>query len=293
MRKTNYKNYLLIFLISLITIGCVPSTTTPQVYKFTPTPFSPVNTKLITPTLDSTPFQLIPTLTKEESRIEVEDLLTQTSDCKLPCWWDIIPGLTLWGEVDSFLIKMNAPFLEFSETQTTHYASELGRPEIDYSLSMEIIVDKNLLVNNIVITSLDIFNLEKFQNIWKNYQPLQILKTYGIPSRIWLETGGIENNNLLGGMLFLFYDEKGFLITYPIIGEVNQEYYQFCPGIGTQINLFMRSLDSPATLNFLAKDLISPDYIDILEEATGKTIEEIYFHIIKTGCFETHKNIGP
>jgi hypothetical protein len=196
-----------------------------------------------------------------------------------------------WVEVEQFLGYMNAPAFEYSSNQTVFYATQLGYPDISYSLSIEFLVKRDT-VEGIIIRSLNNFDTKKFQEIWMHYQPSLLLQDYGPPSRMWLETAGVENNNLIGALLYLFYDQQGFLISYQIVGKASQDSYQFCPEIGSEINLFLQSPSNPAPVDILAGQ-IDRQYIDTIEQATGTTIEEIHKHIFETGCFETTKSLGP
>src|SRR5688572_13990138 len=46
-----------------------------------------------------------PTMTTDEAKRLVRDLLENNAGCKLPCWWGITPGKTTWSEARQILEK--------------------------------------------------------------------------------------------------------------------------------------------------------------------------------------------
>lgn len=243
-------------------------------------------------TLETAPPILSATMISEDREAEIERLLQPKENCRLPCWWGFIPGKVAWADVERFLMYMNAPALASRTNDGIHHEAELGRPENSYSLRADFLVYEDRVVAA-TIRSMDNFDLLKFQKDWDKYQPNQILKDYGVPSRVWIKISGIENNGVTGGLLWMFYDEQDFLIIYQTGATVMPGYYHYCPRIEGEISLFLQASDSVVPLDSVAKDLIFDEYIFPIEKAAGMTVKEFYSQILATGCFDTPKSIRP
>jgi hypothetical protein len=271
----------------------IPARLTPSSLPATIQIVNDLNTSPPQPSSTSVLPTLPATLPIEKRETEVAILLSQQDDeCKLPCWWGLIPGITSWTTTKQFLAYLNAKVAGYTLGKNVHYFTELSRPDSTYSLQVDFSVREDR-VTGITITAMDSFDLVKFKNDWRQYQPLRVLQEYGTPSRIWIETAGLENNAVIGGLLFFFYDQLGFLITYQSGGQVTSNSYRFCPQIETAIYLFLQSPSDPTPLDGMAESLIDREFIYTIEQATGLSIEESYDQLLAEGCFETTKMIGP
>ncbi len=144
-------------------------------------------------------------------------------------------------------------------------------------------------------------NLEQFLPLWKNYSPEEILKHYGKPGRIWLQTTS-AGQDIVGYTLWLFYDSQGFLIISG--GNTDRkETYTICPSFyrtesPIDVEIDLRASTETVPLESLTEqyDPVSKPYILPIETATGLTLDEFYSQYLNEGesfFFQTPRDIWP
>jgi hypothetical protein len=216
-----------------------------------------------------TPLPTIPPVSAEAYALE---LMKTNNGCKLPCWWGIVPGETMWASTRQFLESFVLKIISWDSDQ---YTMEYKLPESDAVESMNISVDKGL-VQKIYITS---------GGTVASYQLDQLLSTYGTPSNILVLYSWMGEVGVLQLYLLLYYSEQGILAEYVIDSELVNDLYRSCPkGVGPTLTLWF------PTPNVKLTD-IYPHVkgFKSLKEATGMNIQSFYelFKNSKNGlCIE-------
>jgi hypothetical protein len=276
-----------------VTPSPIPSTTTPT---STPT-FTPTFHLTTTPT-----FTYAPTLPAEQVQENVFAMLKSNGGCKFPCWWGIIPGQTPWQKTDISLRQIGLN-LTFDSIAKMFYDIEWFVGEESGVLNSYEVYVNNGVVSFIKISSEGYDNNMAFKRIWKNVSPEFILANYGPPSRIWLQTysEGCEGGPCITMpyWLWLFYDQRGFLISYN--GAVKFDaIYKFCPtfapdgNLGGSMDIYLKAPTDHKSLEDYAN--LRPELYQHQEltEKTGMTIDEFYTLYQQTNkpiCFETQRDI--
>ncbi len=274
------------------TYTSVPPTNTPRptntlqpTATSTPRSHGPTSTHFPTATLPPvvpTPERPEPTLTSEEERLYVENMLETNGGCELPCWWGIAPG----GTTLETLRKIKAygePFphqdgtVEYGVDSFEVLTAE-GKP--DYYVWIGV-VDFDGKIISIGISGGIKFDTSRdgFVVAWKQYSVDQLLTRYGIPSaaRIQLSPRS-EPGASLGYALTLVYHRLGILISYR--GEATDgstaDFIQACPLL-TNVDRIDLKLQLPtAPTRFPLLRPTDPGFDRSLEEATGMSLEDFY-----------------
>ncbi|MBI4731954.1 MAG: hypothetical protein HY781_07490, partial [Chloroflexi bacterium] len=91
------KRLLLVLTTAALLCGCIPANSpAPLPVPATATiTWTPTRTSTFIPTFTFTP---IPTLSPDDAYARIAAMLNSTSNCQLPCWWGIYPGLTTLQE---------------------------------------------------------------------------------------------------------------------------------------------------------------------------------------------------
>jgi hypothetical protein len=283
---------LLFVLVQNILTGCVQATVISPTQTATT-----VNIPSLTPTIS-------PTLTAEERQIAVRELLKTNSGCLLPCWWGILPGKTSWAETEQFLVHLGVKV--GSKPETDNGTIFHGTGGFDFT---EIHIYNNVgfdegkgVVETIYLEGDGSANTTDYQSIWAQYSPSQIMASYGKPSRVWVNSSSLKygNNGKSGYMIWIFYDNLGFMIRYE--GEVEYgSIYHICPklegGAIIDIQLLLQAPDNPLPLerddSFVQLNKAS---IQSIENAAGINIDKFYKLFTEpggSGCFDTPRDIWP
>jgi len=277
--------------MALIAASCTLNEITPMV-EITPTVLS---TQTATANLSPTPllFQIIPTplptLTFNEAKRLVQELLENNGGCHLPCWWGITPGKTTWAEARHFLESFSV------------YVGETGGVQVPlpHPYSNATFMDHGYFIKNGIVDYIHIFNF----NLAPNYYLPKFLETQGQPGEIWIRTFAKEEMGIQNYTVDLFYQKLGVLVEYSTGGPLKDVD-------GKLQNCFIKDMDSPFIF------LWSPDeqnlsfqdakqkFLDItnlpepkpLLDATGmdvKTFYETFKNSETNVCLETPKNLWP
>ena len=235
------------------------------------------------------------TLTTDESKKLVRDLLENNAGCRLPCWWGITPGKTRWGEARPILEKVS---LFISESESVETFSTDLQVQLPYPYTFAKYMEHSYHVENGIVDYIDVYNFD----LAPSYPLPNLLKSYGQPSEIWIRTFSKEEREIQPFLVDVFYQELG------ILAEYGTGYPMKEVG-GNLQNCRIKEMDSP----FL--DLWSPEtqnlsfqeakkFIDTtslpepkpLLEATGMDVQTFYetFQNSETDvCLETPKHLWP
>lgn len=220
MKKDTVIQHILGFTLLLIIVSC--TSTSPTVDFPSPVPTHTTSptltvTPTITPTLTIMPtlVEAIPvnTMTTEERRNFLTQFLSDSGDCRLPCWWDITPGQS-WEDAEKVIHQMGGNLVAVFpgyDPNTTVYGTHIMEGILTDSVSIE---EKDGLVHAWHIHSAS-SDPEIIRRIWKNYSAQQIVKRYGMPDRILLWV--VPSPDFLRYGVYdewLFYDALGFSIRY-------------------------------------------------------------------------------
>jgi hypothetical protein len=280
----------------------VPSTSTMPVT----VPLEPTMTPLASPTPVPEPTTLPSTLSYDERRPLIVELLDTNAGCRLPCWWGIDPARTSWSEAEQFILNMGASTSIFSEDDGLVYYSTGGFNFDDLQIYHEIAFFERLgAVDSIFVSASGFGDVEAFQTMWHEFGPEHIVSAYGEPSRVWIQSVASAHEGSLGDTVpydvWLFYDDLGFLLRYDGVAK-NQSTYELCPTFGVGGNLsagleiYMQSAKNPTPLEHLVGDRMGDSSTILsLSGATNLSIHE-FSDLLQNEvvpCFETQQDLWP
>ena len=268
-------------------------------------------TSTITPTLTAIPTLVeatpVNTMTTEERKNFLTQFLSESGDCRLPCWWDITPGQS-WEDAEKVIHKLGgnlvAEFLGY-DPKTTVYGTSIidGIPTNDVSIE-----EKDELIYAWHINSTNSQDPEIVRRIWKNYSAQKIVIAYGMPERILLWAHPATNSLQYGlYSLWLFYDKLGFSMLYEaripkyffgapffrICSEtdplLNIEINTQSPDNSLALDRFDRTLEEVRLGTDIGRVLV----IHSLQEATGLDDTEIHNTFMQNegACFAIPSDI--
>jgi hypothetical protein len=260
---------------------------------------SPLPTMTLTPTptpeLTRTP---LPTLLPEAAEKLVKDLLVNNGGCILPCWWGIMPGVTVWNDANQFLATFTT--VEGPVNFTINGIRELGY-QVSYQLNTQV-SDIGFGISDGVV---DDIAMDSESTIWGHTLP-QLLENNGQPEEVYLY---LMPDSPDGSWFFLLinYPEQGILARYTgqatrwaefgSGGEVVPIKYSICPiGIGPE--LWLRPPGTPIQIkgNPALGGTDFTRYLKALPDVTKMSLEEFYSTFRgadATTCFDTPADAWP
>jgi len=204
----------------------------------------PLPTQTIAPTW--TP---LPALGSYEDLVD-SVLITGDSECRLPCWAGITPGLTTWDEliyrsdsiddlvelsinegiVDSPVGIINALSIFYSSDkpyESVRIRSSIGAKNIDEEMRVNFI---NVIIDNFAPASGD--DPSVGLHLPERLSIKSVLSEYGIPNLVFLDTDlGVPEFPRVGLLIVLIYPENRFMIQYHRNAYVEGDYLYACePG---------------------------------------------------------------
>ena len=257
----------------------------------TPTEFPPTQT----PTIG-------PTMTAEERKKFVQELLQTNAGCELPCWWGIVPGKTRWHESLKFLqalgvrVGSNPP-----EDGAVFHGTGGFDFEEDHIFNRVGFRERKGIVESVYIHSEGYANEIGFQDLWSHYSPKNLIPKYGSPSRVWIKSTSNYwgNTGYNGYTLWLFYDQLGFVVKYSG-GVKYQPIYHFCPSMENEkdiggIEFLLQSPENLLPLDRIdEQDALFLKYVRNIEEAAGISLDQfaqLFTDEDQSGCFDIPANI--
>lgn len=268
---------------------------TPIVATSSPTPTrtkrSTATPSLLTPTIRKTP---APTLEEKQKAQFVTDMLKMKDNCKLPCWWGIVPGSTRFqAAVDS--LQQQGVNLYVVRDLAGALVVDVPHPAqlFDYRFWMEFHANKGVI--SWLEAGGETYNLtqsRRFASDWQRYSVSNILQEYGQPSAIGFVSGPpAERDAPVSYSLTILYDLLGFAIRYtgPAQFDNQSNVIYACPKFEqmNNIRLILVSPDDPASKSDSELTELGPT----LEETIGMSIEEFYERFKNSaskGCLEFH-----
>jgi hypothetical protein len=304
MRKilSNSLQYSLLFIILMIlVVGC--EFTGPEPPNVSPTkPITKTSTKTITytpsqintftkvlsPTLKMTNTVITDTpLSDSQIQENVLTALKPNDNCRLSCWWGIVPGVTSWSEANSTLqeIGLKPAFDNISGKYLLLY--EFSGDNHALIFWMDFKVQSNL-VKTIIFRTEGYTNLPSFKNVYANLSPEKIMDAYGTPSEVDM-TGGFGSGGVFYVISF-YYNDLGFAISYDgkaPVTSINSTTAPFCPTFGEKGNL-----TGGLGVEFVANDMIVEHGTlgHTLREAAGispQELHDLYINNKNDVCFDT------
>lgn len=298
------KTSILIFtMISLVLFGCLASNQelatqiSPKVDTIkTITIRAPISTASVIPTVISMDLP-ISTLNATESSFIVKQLLLQNDYCVTPCIWGIFPGKTTLKDAQFIFSNLGSPLIKTLQLdRQSFYASSFGpKSGLENGLSFQVILTvEDLYVKNMRAgVSLANYTLAPAHDEWTAYSPENVLKRYGVPSRVDFslfypaESGSPPNAAWY--VMAIYFDDLDLIFEYgsdplrPLTKEGNA--VRVCP-----------STDPFAGVNiWLGKEPVYPPVIGLsLEEALTRTLTLSEFYntlVVNSGCFELNSKV--
>lgn len=287
-------------LLSLETTPSSPPTST-ATSTVTPTVTRPPT---VTPTDTSTPTPK-PTLTREEQATQDLELLRTNGGCQLPCFWNIVPGQTLWtdfldGISDRDLSNIQSYPTIAGTLREVHLWTNVEEHEGGYV---------HIYESDGIIKALRGPGISLRDAPY--YQPKQILLNYGPPSRITinLRIGELYGHPAMAyyDLFFYYYDsqenlyETWFSIFYGgLLATRKGSNYQICPNDLTLVNkqnptlipeftFLVQSKEDPVSILHLEEVFGGPPFWQGwgLDTLTDTTIDAFYQQMIEddSACF--------
>lgn len=226
-------------------------------------------------------------LTADEKTALLTELMKPNEGCLLPCWWEIMPGLsefepTLRRLADmGFRVRSSSAGMEGADDFLVYLAFESENGVIT---SIE--VSGDYLIGPEEETNV---RSQAFARGWQDYSVEEMLGRYGIPSHVFLfspyraDPGGGPTYNL-----YLFYDSQGIVVGYEGDAEQLQgSTYRACFDLNNVwgIQLF---LYEPYTIDSIIEHILPADSLSYLgepdevynlvdwQQATGMSLEAFY-----------------
>ena len=64
-----------------------------------------------------------------DSNLFLNNALRSNGNCRLPCWWSIVPGQTDWVSAEAFLSPLSLQVVPFERDEYTYYTAYLAASE--------------------------------------------------------------------------------------------------------------------------------------------------------------------
>jgi hypothetical protein len=306
-------------LVIMLLSGCGQS----SVAEKTPSSITNVSpTRTRKPILTATPSPIspqtaVPTLDEEQARARLLELLANNGECRLPCLWGIMPGLSSYQEARSILKPLT------SISQSTHLNSAspndispiYADSDLTISTSIAYIYTTSGLVSSIAFRAgasqenkdgyISVFDSEIFGRRASAYMLPNILSEQGKPEAVLISTvGGYERGkNVPGFYLLLFYPDQGLFVSYTTsrqlaggnvrgcFANAQVELRLYPPG---QPDTFASNLAQTQWKNLWPVHVDSPNWKSI-ENASSMNLEQFYeiFRQRTDKCIETPANLWP
>ena len=299
MKKQSTASFLILFILLCITnwlFGCrdILPTTNPLVVDRTPSSFpnkfvatqsvqpiiTPIPSLMPTLHLTETPFS---TLTPLQRHAKILNLMADTSDCRLPCWWGIQPGQTTWKKAKSLLepIASEIDYGLYGDFFSSYAVFQPSPSEISSSyISLEFSGQGKENIQVIYISGIEYDSSLFLPNF---------LNSYGPPDEIWVNT--FSSWTTIDGKppfaLFLFYSKRGILARYDTDAVIKGKTIYACLNEITSIKLWNlnRTISFHEAAGDFDGDKLPPS------EAFGLSEKEFYeqYKNSEYPCFETPK----
>jgi len=247
---------------------------------------------------------IAPTLDLDARNAYLLDWLQNAEHCTLPCWLEIIPGESVWNELEPLFYHLGAIVSnEPMNNYTFHGIGGFNQEEYNIDTTL------HLYEQNGKITSMDVHSngwseaLSVFRAMWQSYSPEAMIANYGCPSQVWVLSESRPSNEIpypdqIYYRIWLDYGNMDWVIEYS--GIVDYEpVYQVCPTFLEQGNLgqgLRIEIWSSESMNILINKTLNHGAQLALEAASGMSVEtfcSLFTQESKPICFETPRDIWP
>jgi hypothetical protein len=244
----------------------------------TPTPLRDTPKPIhLTPTNSQTP---LPTLQIEEAEALVLELLKTKSECTLPCWWGIIPGITSAEEIKNILWPFKGTVehdLRYEFSDSGGYLLMKTQPN-GFNIGIQYLIENEKVSTIYISTRMNdidgyelVYKNSEYDEIMELYSVDQILTRYGKPEQIYIRSFSEIAGELNPTQILLFYPDEGVIVQYfsPNTLEIdNGEFYNtFCPLDG---HIMLRLFNPNTDIN-LDKLLLMDDNFSSYKEISKVT----------------------
>lgn len=271
-----------------------------SIYSFTPTAF--------------------PSLSVEDARKKLLDLLATNGNCRLPCLWGINPGVSDYQEARNILMPLNsvAEIAHFDSSSPVDDISPLYvEEELRLNTHVAYLYDKHGIVsfvgfqvleeqvpvdsNGNWINKTPIFDSPTFIKRTEYYSLSHLLSEQGIPASVMIASSGpsINRDGSILTYLVIIYPEQGIWAQYTTLineKEIKNEIISCPKNAHIQMELYPPgNPDSFFTLLDQTDWGITKNSYKSLEEATSISVEEFYetFRNPTENCLTTSVSIWP
>lgn len=212
------------------------------------------------PTSTATPVP--PTLTSEEKANNLTNLMRAETDCKLPCWWSIIPERSHVAEVKEAL---EAQGFVWGEDNTARI--RVGDIVISLQFEIEEGIIRTIYVGSDNMSAFSSSSPLQFSEFWEEYDLASLLDTYGQPSQVFVYHPFQFDPS--GGPVFhlvIAYTEEGVALEYLGSAEhLGDNRYRACASLDS-IGSIGLLLYQAGTREDVIKQLIPPDSVSHIAE---------------------------
>ena len=150
----------------------------------------------------------LPTLPPDEAEALILDLLQNSTECRLPCWWGFVPGETSWSEAQNVLATVASEIARTGPSDRPLYTVYIP---VSAELHPSTRLTYEYRVNNGIIEMIEVMFARDY---YEAYLLPQILNAYGPPEEVWVRTFDRSRDMTLPFYLALFYPQHGFMIRY-------------------------------------------------------------------------------
>jgi hypothetical protein len=262
---------------------------------------SVTQTRMQTPSL--TP---LPPLSQAEQEMLVTDLLHKKDNCKLPCWWGIIPDETSWELVRDKIIGLGLSIYTYSSSNGGIFGTGFYIKDHSFSVGPIIYTDEGR-IRVIEVESETtprpteiIYGDPYYMKEMEQYNPSNILSTYDEPDKVLVYVTDIKDPVIGDYFILLIYEKLGIIVQYWGRSEDKNSMVQLCPnkaaismwlwspngGLSWE-NAFSHTANSSAEdqQRFLSQFLP-------LEAASRMSVDEFFVKFkSKESCLETPANL--
>lgn len=237
----------------------------------TPTPVTILTTVVSvppTPTVapaptDAPPF--LPTLPPDEALTRVLELYKTNGGCRLPCWWGIVPGETMWVDARYLLAPLAGEIIETPGDNNPNVMS--AYVYIPQAETMDTgRHDRHLYTVEHGVVQM----IEAFTEPVSSLAPGAILREYGPPDEVFLRTSSLGR----GFSAALFYQRNGFVVDWDTGDAVVEDGLVKACLLST--SPFVKVWSAKRLLSYMDADASNAEYAKPLDEVTVLNIQTFH-----------------
>jgi hypothetical protein len=267
-------------------------------------------------------FTLRPTLSIEEAKSLILELVQKHKGCQLPCLWVFVPGESDLNTAQAFVRQFGLGDFRIGNTELgAHDYGDMGGVGISYlkndlyiiiswayyssnsidlldrlTLHLRAMESLGISPTNQLPMLAPVYGDHTFNQELNDYLLPSILSTYGQPYQVLITVRPDEpdhdNINYHPFSLALYYPEIGIFMEYVMMRETKDSNYIGCPD-QSEISLTVWNPEENLSLEYLVEKAGSEIILSILKpinEATSLTVTEFYQifnNPENTACIET------